>query len=125
MQPSTRQDGELAPLVSSTAIGGGGAARVTSDATSAVGIRIAANNVVAAVTLSAAAPGGTTPRREGFAATTLLPPLLAATRCNVGLQTSCTGVGAMLKPGIPKKTRPARIEEATKGNIPGGERHDP
>ena len=43
----------------------------------------------------------------------------------------------MLNPGIPrpltkiagkphsKKTRPARIEEATKGNIPGGERHDP
>ena len=101
MQPSTRRDRELAPLVSSTATGGGAATRVTSDATSAIGTGIATNNIATDVTLSAAAPGVTTPGREGFAAATLLPPSLATTRSRVGLQTSCTGVGVMLNPGIP------------------------
>ena len=70
--------------------------------TPTVGARITANTDAAAVAISTADPGGTTPGREGFAAATLLPLSLAATRCRMGFQVSCTGVGAMLSPGIPR-----------------------
>ena len=95
--------------------------RVTSDVTPTIGTGIATNTDAATAALSVAALGGTTTRRE---------------HCRVGLQVSYTGVRAMLNPGIPrplienigeshpKKTRPAKDRRATKGNIPGGERHD-
>ena len=117
-RPPPSEIGSSASLASSTTTGRGGATRVTSDTTPAIGTGIAANTDTVAAALSAAAPRGTSPEREGFAAAALLPPSLAATRCRVGLQVSCTGVGAMLNTGIPrplteiigeshsKKTRP-------------------
>ena len=133
MQPSTRRGRELAPLVSSTATGGGGATRVTSDATSAVGTGIAANIDAAVAAVSTADLRGTTPGREGFAATTLFPPPLIAMRCRVSLQTSRMGVGAMLNPVITRSltksagksyTQKNSIAKETKKNILGGKRHD-
>ena len=97
MQPPPSEARSSVSLSSFTIADGGGAARVTSNTTSAVGTEITANAAVA-VTVAA-----TTPRREGLAATTLFPPPLAATRYRVGLHASCMGVGAMLNPII---TRP-------------------
>ena len=74
--------------------------RVTSDATSAISTEIAAKITAAAAAVPTTDPGGTTPEREGFAAVALFPPSLTAVCCRVGLQVSCTGVGAMLSPVI-------------------------
>ncbi|XP_066316669.1 nucleoporin NSP1-like [Miscanthus floridulus] len=100
--PPPGEIGSSPSLVSSTATGGGGATRVTSDATPAISTGIAANTDTATAALSTADPGSTTLKREGFAAATLLPPSLAATRYRVGLQISCTGVGATRNPSIPR-----------------------
>jgi len=129
--PLPGEAGSLVSLSSSTVAGGGRAVRVTSDATSAVGIGIAANADDAAITIAA-----TTPGREGLAAATLFPSLLAATCYRVGLHASCTGVGAMLNPIIArpltegvgkshsKKIQQHKIEKKQRKNVPGGERYD-
>ena len=74
--------------------------RVTSDVTSTVSTKIVTNANATAATIPATDPGGTTPEREGLVTTARFPPPLTTTRCRVGLQASCTRVGAMLNPVI-------------------------
>ena len=97
MQPSTRRGRELGLPLLFHRDRWRRAARVTSDAAPAVGTEITANIATAAVIVAA-----TTPEREGLAAAILLPPPLIVARCRVGLHASRMGVGAMLKPVIPR-----------------------
>ena len=59
------------------------AARVTADATTAIGTGIAANTDATAAASSTAEPEGTIPGTEGLA---------AVTHCRMGFQVSCTAV---------------------------------
>ncbi|XP_066333331.1 uncharacterized protein [Miscanthus floridulus] len=90
--PPPGEIGSSSSLISSAVTSGGGAVRVTSDATPGISTRITANTAAATAALSAVDPGDTTLGREGFA---------TATCCRVGLQTSCIGVRATLNPSIP------------------------
>jgi len=73
-------------------------ARDTFGEASAVSTGIAASTITVVAIVLATDPGSTAPRREGLAATALFPPSFITARYKVGLQTSCTGVGAMLNP---------------------------
>ena len=66
--------------------------------TSTIATRITANIDVVVAAVLATDPRGAALGREGSVATTLLPPPLTAACYKVGLQTSYTGVGAMLNP---------------------------
>ena len=77
---------------------GGGAARVTSDPTFAVGAGITTITSTTAAAILVTDREGTNPRGEGRTTTTLLSSSLIATCCKVGLHSSRTGGGAMLNP---------------------------